>query len=209
MPPTPAGPLCVSPVDTVFSPVPSLSSPGVPDTPDSLGCQSPVTPNLPTIPIPVQAVMLVPSSDFQSPTHFPAVLLGLDSCRTLPNVAPGVPVYMLYGMPYTAPATSTVPPQTTPTVTQRSIVSLAPSSSRSRTLGHTKSHTTTPSKSAGQTSKPFECLICGVVIRNRISNFRQHMREQHDPTFQRAKCPHCPCSYKRLSDLHNHIINKH
>ncbi|RDX44385.1 hypothetical protein OH76DRAFT_1097269 [Lentinus brumalis] len=214
-PPTSAVPFCVSPADTVFSVVPSLSSPSITASPDSLGHLSPTTPNLPSIPIPVKAVTLVtaPSSGLPPPTHLPTGFLALELLETRPNVAPGPPLYIpVYTMPCTASATSIVPPPAhTPAVSDTSPVDVALPPGSPRRPRRTRSRSI-QSKSAGQTAtKLFKCPIpeCGVVIKNRACNYYQHMREQHDPTFQRANCPHCPCSYTRPSELNRHKFNKH
>lgn len=63
----------------------------------------------------------------------------------------------------------------------------------------------------------WHCNVCSmalyivVVFRSRISNLNKHMKEQHDPDFKRAKCPHsgCTSSYLRPSDLKIHIRDHH
>ncbi|TFK78408.1 hypothetical protein K466DRAFT_607013 [Polyporus arcularius HHB13444] len=215
-PPTSAVPFCVSPADTIFSVVPSLSSPSTTASPDSLGHLSPTTPHLPSIPIPVKAVTLVtaPASGLPPPTHLPTGFLALELLETRPNVAPGPPLYIpVYTMPCTASATSIVPPPShiTPAVSEMSPVDVALPPGSSRRPRRTRSRSV-QSKSAGQTAtKLFKCPIpeCGAVIMNRVWNYYQHMREQHDPTFQRANCPHCPCSYTRSSELNRHKIKNH
>ncbi|RPD75585.1 hypothetical protein L226DRAFT_49337 [Lentinus tigrinus ALCF2SS1-7] len=123
-----AVPFCVSPTDTVFSPVPSLSSPGVSDSPNSLGPQSPVTPPLP---IPAHAVFIASPDPWQFPMHLPTpALVMLDSPGILPNLPPGLPMYVLCGTPYTASDSSisaAIPVQpTAPATPQTSPLNVAP-----------------------------------------------------------------------------------
>ncbi|RPD61310.1 hypothetical protein L227DRAFT_652599 [Lentinus tigrinus ALCF2SS1-6] len=203
-----AVPFCVSPTDTVFSPVPSLSSPGVSDS-NSLGPQSPVTPPLP---IPAHAVFIASPDPWQFPMHLPTpALVMLDSPGILPNLPPGLPMYVLCGTPYTASDSSisaAIPVQpTAPATPQTSPLNVAPTTGPLRKPRRTRTSTTS---SAGQTPKRlYECPECGVMIKNRHSNLRQHMQEQHDPNFERSQCPLCPCKYKRPGDLKNHILQKH
>ncbi|KAI0760290.1 hypothetical protein C8Q74DRAFT_216917 [Fomes fomentarius] len=66
---------------------------------------------------------------------------------------------------------------------------------------------TVPSSASDDQEWP--CPHCDVVIRSRPSNLVAHIKEQHNPSFERHYCTQCPRSYKRSHDLRRHTKAHH
>ncbi|RPD61309.1 hypothetical protein L227DRAFT_65038 [Lentinus tigrinus ALCF2SS1-6] len=171
-----------------------LSSLDSGDTPASSG---PFTPYDPTAPDPIQTQCVFsepPSfSEPQSSIYPPTAINGPGVHTTLP-LPVDVPAHTLCGTPYRFPNTTTVM-----SGTDRSQIDVPQSLAPSR-----MSRSMRPAK-----TRLFPCPECDVVIKNRRSNLRQHILENHDPNFNATQCPHCPKSYKRRNDLKKHVALKH